>query len=320
MAKKNITSKRFDVPTYNGMSNQIGYISDEAVAATEGRMIPVSKTGYNKLVTMAPNQVRTDVIDASTSTGKKNIVIPDSAYDNALKKPIGQDRISDKKKKTWFSDMSTIDKVGMGINALATVGTMVSAAKGIHDVRRMKEPEAVSYNAVDPKQIDDRSGARKAASDAEIDNTITDYVRMNQAAGRVPDSGNLSVVKLDAERKNAAQIEAEKQQTDSVNAQMENQAKGANAQLSLSANAQTIQNRMNFNAMRTQLKTQNVNALIEAPMNLAGSLISYNNAKESMGHARKMEKLNLLQAQMNTTSDNTEKWAIQNQIKNLLKE
>ena len=100
---------------------------------------------------------------------------------------------------------------------------------------------------------------------------------------------------------------------------MKNQAKGINAQLSLSANAQNVQNLMQHNAMRTQLKTQNVNTLIEAPMNMAGSLISYNNAKDTIGHARKMEKLNLLYAKRSGSSP-IDRAVIDSQITKLLSE
>ena len=222
--------------------------------------------------------------------------------------------------KTGFkSDMSTVDKIGMGMNAMATIGSMVAATKGIIDTNNMKKPKEVSYQTVEPDLVEDSSGARKAAGDAEIDSAVAANMRMNEAAGRIPDNGTLSTIKLDAERKNAAQIEGERQQVSAVNAQMKNQAKGVNAQLSLSANAQNVQNLMQHNAMRTQLKTQNVNTLIEAPMNMAGSLIYYNNAKETIGHARKMEKLNLLYAQRSGKSP-IDQAVIDNQIKKLLSE
>ena len=222
--------------------------------------------------------------------------------------------------KTGFkSDMSTVDKIGIGMNAMATIGSMVAATKGIIDTNNMKKPKEVSYQTVEPDLVEDSSGARKAAGDAEIDSAVAANMRMNEAAGRIPDDGTLSTIKLDAERKNAAQIEGERQQVSAVNAQMKNQAKGINAQLSLSANAQNVQNLMQHNAMRTQLKTQNVNTLIEAPMNMAGSLISYNNAKDTIGHARKMEKLNLLYAQRSGRS-HIDQAVIDNQIKKLLSE
>lgn len=225
-----------------------------------------------------------------------------------------------KNTKTGFmSDMSTIDKIGMGMNAMATIGSMVAATKGIIDTNNMKKPKEISYETVEPDLVEDSSGARKAAGDAEIDSAVAANMRMNEAAGRIPDDGTLSTIKLDAERKNAAQIEGERQQVSAINAQMKNQAKGINAQLSLSANAQNVQNLMQHNAMRTQLKTQNVNTLIEAPMNMAGSLISYNNAKETIGHARKMEKLNLLYAQRSGRSP-IDQAVIDDQIKKLLSE
>ena len=222
-------------------------------------------------------------------------------------------------KKGFMSDMSTVDKIGMGMNAMATIGSMVAATKGIIDTNNMKKPKEISYETVEPDLVEDSSGARKAAGDAEIDSAVAANMRMNEAAGRIPDDGTLSTIKLDAERKNAAQIEGERQQVSAVNAQMKNQAKGINAQLSLSANAQNVQNLMQHNAMRTQLKTQNVNTLIEAPMNMAGSLISYNNAKETIGHARKMEKLNLLYAQRSGRSP-IDQAVIDDQIKKLLSE
>ena len=222
--------------------------------------------------------------------------------------------------KTGFtSDMSTVDKIGMGMNAMATIGSMVAATKGIIDTNNMKKPKEVSYQTVEPDLVEDSSGARKAAGDAEIDSAVAANMRMNEAAGRIPDDGTLSTIKLDAERKNAAQIEGERQQVSAINAQMKNQAKGVNAQLSLSANAQNVQNLMQHNAMRTQLKTQNVNTLIEAPMNMAGSLISYNNAKDTIGHARKMEKLILLYAQRSGRSP-IDQAVIDDQIKKLLSE
>lgn len=225
-----------------------------------------------------------------------------------------------KNTKTGFmSDMSTVDKIGMGMNAMATIGSMVAATKGIIDTNNMKKPKEISYETVEPDLVEDSSGARKAAGDAEIDSAVAANMRMNEAAGRIPDDGTLSTIKLDAERKNAAQIEGERQQVSAINAQMKNQAKGINAQLSLSANAQNVQNLMQHNAMRTQLKTQNVNTLIEAPMNMAGSLISYNNAKETIGHARKMEKLNLLYAQRSGRSP-IDQAVIDDQIKKLLSE
>lgn len=225
-----------------------------------------------------------------------------------------------KNTKTGFmSDMSTVDKIGMGMNAMATIGSMVAATKGIIDTNNMKKPKEISYETVEPDLVEDSSGARKAASDAEIDSAVAAIMRMNEAAGRIPDDGTLSTIKLDAERKNAAQIEGERQQVSAVNAQMKNQAKGINAQLSLSANAQNVQNLMQHNAMRTQLKTQNVNTLIEAPMNMAGSLISYNNAKDTIGHARKMEKLNLLYAQRSASSP-IDRAVIDSQIAKLLNE
>ena len=217
------------------------------------------------------------------------------------------------------SDMSTVDKIGMGMNAMATIGSMVAATKGIIDTNNMKKPKEVSYQTVEPDLVEDSSGARKAAGDAEIDSAVAANMRMNEAAGRIPDDGTLSTIKLDAERKNAAQIEGERQQVSAVNAQMKNQAKGVNAQLSLSANAQNVQNLIQHNAMRTQLKTQNVNTLIEAPMNMAGSLISYNNAKETIGHARKMEKLNMLYAQRSASSP-IDRAVIDTQITKLLNE
>lgn len=222
--------------------------------------------------------------------------------------------------KTGFkSDMSTVDKIGMGMNAMATIGSMVAATKGIIDTNNMKKPKEISYETVEPDLVEDSSGARKAAGDAEIDSAVAANMRMNEAAGRIPDDGTLSTIKLDAERKNAAQIEGERQQVSAVNAQMKNQAKGVNAQLSLSANAQNVQNLMQHNAMRTQLKTQNVNTLIEAPMNMAGSLISYNNAKDTIGHARKMEKLNMLYAQRSASSP-IDRAVIDSQITKLLSE
>ena len=230
------------------------------------------------------------------------------------KPPVQKNRNADFK-----SDMSTIDKIGMGMNAMATIGSMVAATKGIIDTNNMKKPKEVSYQTVEPDLVEDSSGARKAAGDAEIDSAVAANMRMNEAAGRIPDDGTLSTIKLDAERKNAAQIEGERQQVSAVNAQMKNQAKGINAQLSLSANAQNVQNLMQHNAMRTQLKTQNVNTLIEAPMNMAGSLISYNNAKETIGHARKMEKLNLLYAQRSASSP-IDRAVIDSQITKLLSE
>lgn len=222
------------------------------------------------------------------------------------------------KKPSFISEMSTIDKVGMGMNALATVGSMVAATKGIIDTHSMKGPNDVGFTSVEAEQVEDRSGARKAAGDAEIDSAVAANLRMNESAGRLPDDGTLSVVKLDAQRKSAAQIEGEKQQVDGVNAQLKTQAKSTNAQLSLSANAQTVSNNMNFNAMRTQIKSQNVNTLTEAPMNLAGSIVSYNNAKGSIAHARNMESLNLLQAQLNSATDPITRIEINNQIKELL--
>ena len=231
----------------------------------------------------------------------------------------GKPSVQKNTKKGFMSEMSTVDKIGMGMNAMATIGSMVAATKGIIDTNNMKKPKEVSYQTVEPDLVEDSSGARKAAGDAEIDSAVAANMRMNEAAGRIPDDGTLSTIKLDAERKNAAQIEGERQQVSAVNAQMKNQAKGVNAQLSLSANAQNVQNLMQHNAMRTQLKTQNVNTLIEAPMNMAGSLISYNNAKETIGHARKMEKLNLLYAQRSGRSP-IDQAVIDDQIKKLLSE
>ena len=231
----------------------------------------------------------------------------------------GKPPVQNNTKKGFMSDMSTVDKIGMGMNAMATIGSMVAATKGIIDTNNMKKPKDVSYQTVEPDLVEDSSGARKAAGDAEIDSAVAANMRMNEAAGRIPDDGTLSTIKLDAERKNAAQIEGERQQVSAVNAQMKNQAKGVNAQLSLSANAQNVQNLMQHNAMRTQLKTQNVNTLIEAPMNMAGSLISYNNAKDTIGHARKMEKLNLLYAQRSGRSP-IDQAVIDDQIKKLLSE
>lgn len=230
------------------------------------------------------------------------------------KPPVQKNRNADFK-----SNMSTVDKIGMGMNAMATIGSMVAATKGIIDTNNMKKPKEVSYQTVEPDLVEDSSGARKAAGDAEIDSAVAANMRMNEAAGRIPDDGTLSTIKLDAERKNAAQIEGERQQVSAVNAQMKNQAKGVNAQLSLSANAQNVQNLIQHNAMRTQLKTQNVNTLIEAPMNMAGSLISYNNAKETIGHARKMEKLNMLYAQRSASSP-IDRAVIDTQITKLLNE
>lgn len=230
------------------------------------------------------------------------------------KPPVQKNRNADFK-----SDMSTVDKIGMGMNAMATIGSMVAATKGIIDTNNMKKPKEVSYQTVEPDLVEDSSGARKAAGDAEIDSAVAANMRMNEAAGRIPDDGTLSTIKLDAERKNAAQIEGERQQVSAVNAQMKNQAKGVNAQLSLSANAQNVQNLIQHNAMRTQLKTHNVNTLIEAPMNMAGSLISYNNAKETIGHARKMEKLNMLYAQRSGSSP-IDRAVIDTQITKLLNE
>ena len=229
----------------------------------------------------------------------------------------GNPPIQKNTKKRFMSDMSTVDKIGMGMNAMATIGSMVAATKGIIDTNNMKKPKEISYETVEPDLVEDSSGARKAAGDAEIDSAVAANMRMNEAAGRIPDDGTLSTIKLDAERKNAAQIEGERQQVSAVNAQMKNQAKGINAQLSLSANAQNVQNLMQHNAMRTQLKTQNVNTLIEAPMNMAGSLISYNNAKDTIGHARKMEKLNLLYAQRSASSP-IDRAVIDSQITKLL--
>ena len=231
----------------------------------------------------------------------------------------GKPPVQNNTKKGFISDMSTVDKIGMGMNAMATIGSMVAATKGIIDTNNMKKPKEISYETVEPDLVEDSSGARKAAGDAEIDSAVAANMRMNEAAGRIPDDGTLSTIKLDAERKNAAQIEGERQQVSAVNAQMKNQAKGINAQLSLSANAQNVQNLMQHNAMRTQLKTQNVNTLIEAPMNMAGSLISYNNAKDTIGHARKMEKLNLLYAQRSGRSP-IDQAVIDDQIKKLLSE
>ena len=231
----------------------------------------------------------------------------------------GKPSVQKNTKKGFMSEMSTVDKIGMGMNAMATIGSMVAATKGIIDTNNMKKPKEVSYQTVEPDLVEDSSGARKAAGDAEIDSVVAANMRMNEAAGRIPDDGTLSTIKLDAERKNAAQIEGERQHVSAVNAQMKNQAKGVNAQLSLSANAQNVQNLMQHNAMRTQLKTQNVNTLIEAPMNMAGSLISYNNAKETIGHARKMEKLNLLYAQRSGRSP-IDQAVIDDQIKKLLSE
>ena len=231
----------------------------------------------------------------------------------------GKPPVQNNTKKGFMSDMSTVDKIGMGMNAMATIGSMVAATKGIIDTNNMKKPKEISYETVEPDLVEDSSGARKAAGDAEIDSAVAANMRMNEAAGRIPDDGTLSTIKLDAERKNAAQIEGERQQVSAVNAQMKNQAKGINAQLSLSANAQNVQNLMQHNAMRTQLKTQNVNTLIEAPMNMAGSLISYNNAKDTIGHARKMEKLNLLYAQRSGRSP-IDQAVIDDQIKKLLSE
>ena len=231
----------------------------------------------------------------------------------------GKSPVQKDTKKGFMSDMSTVDKIGMGMNAMATIGSMVAATKGIIDTNNMKKPKEISYETVEPDLVEDSSGARKAAGDAEIDSAVAANMRMNEAAGRIPDDGTLSTIKLDAERKNAAQIEGERQQVSAINAQMKNQAKGINAQLSLSANAQNVQNLMQHNAMRTQLKTQNVNTLIEAPMNMAGSLISYNNAKDTIGHARKMEKLNLLYAQRSGRSP-IDQVVIDDQIKKLLSE
>ena len=231
----------------------------------------------------------------------------------------GKSPVQKDTKKGFMSDMSTVDKIGMGMNAMATIGSMVAATKGIIDTNNMKKPKEISYETVEPDLVEDSSGARKAAGDAEIDSAVAANMRMNEAAGRIPDDGTLSTIKLDAERKNAAQIEGERQQVSAINAQMKNQAKGINAQLSLSANAQNVQNLMQHNAMRTQLKTQNVNTLIEAPMNMAGSLISYNNAKDTIGHARKMEKLNLLYAQRSGRSP-IDQAVIDDQIKKLLSE
>ena len=231
----------------------------------------------------------------------------------------GNPPIQKNTKKGFMSDMSTVDKIGMGMNAMATIGSMVAATKGIIDTNNMKKPKEISYETVEPDLVEDSSGARKAAGDAEIDSAVAANMRMNEAAGRIPDDGTLSTIKLDAERKNAAQIEGERQQVSAINAQMKNQAKGINAQLSLSAKAQNVQNLMQHNAMRTQLKTQNVNTLIEAPMNMAGSLISYNNAKETIGHARKMEKLNMLYAQRSGRSP-IDQAVIDDQIKKLLSE
>ena len=231
----------------------------------------------------------------------------------------GKPPVQKNTKKGFMSDMSTVDKIGMGMNAMATIGSMVAATKGIIDTNNMKKPKEISYETVEPDLVEDSSGARKAAGDAEIDSAVAANMRMNEAAGRIPDDGTLSTIKLDAERKNAAQIEGERQQVSAVNAQMKNQAKGINAQLSLSANAQNVQNLMQHNAMRTQLKTQNVNTLIEAPMNMAGSLISYNNAKETIGHDRKMEKLNMLYAQRSGSSP-IDRAVIDSQITKLLSE
>ena len=231
----------------------------------------------------------------------------------------GKPPVQKNRNANFKSDMSTIDKIGIGMNAMATIGSMVAATKGIIDTNNMKKPKEVSYQTVEPDLVEDSSGARKAAGDAEIDSAVAANMRMNEAAGRIPDDGTLSTIKLDAERKNAAQIEGERQQVSAVNAQMKNQAKGVNAQLSLSANAQNVQNLIQHNAMRTQLKTQNVNTLTEAPMNMAGSLISYNNAKETIGHARKMEKLNLLYAQRSGRSP-IDQAVIDDQIKKLLSE
>ena len=231
----------------------------------------------------------------------------------------GKPPVQKNTKKGFMSDMSTVDKIGMGMNAMATIGSMVAATKGIIDTNNMKKPKEISYETVEPDLVEDSSGARKAAGDAEIDSAVAANMRMNEAAGRIPDDGTLSTIKLDAERKNAAQIEGERQQVSAVNAQMKNQAKSVNAQLSLSANAQNVQNLMQHNAMRTQLKTQNVNTLIEAPMNMAGSLISYNNTKETIGHARKMEKLNLLYAKRSGSSP-IDQAVIDDQIKKLLSE
>lgn len=231
----------------------------------------------------------------------------------------GKPPVQKNTKKGFMSDMSTVDKIGMGMNAMATIGSMVAATKGIIDTNNMKKPKEISYETVEPDLVEDSSGARKAAGDAEIDSAVAANMRINEAAGRIPDDGTLSTIKLDAERKNAAQIEGERQQVSAVNAQMKNQAKGINAQLSLSANAQNVQNLMQHNAMRTQLKTQNVNTLIEAPMNMAGSLISYNNAKETIGHARKMEKLNMLYAQRSASSP-IDRAVIDSQITKLLSE
>ena len=231
----------------------------------------------------------------------------------------GKHSVQKNTKKGFMSEMSTVDKIGMGMNAMATIGSMVAATKGIIDTNNMKKPKEISYETVEPDLVEDSSGARKAAGDAEIDSAVAANMRMNEAAGRIPDDGTLSTIKLDAERKNAAQIEGERQQVSAINAQMKNQAKGINAQLSLSANAQNVQNLMQHNAMRTQLKTQNVNTLIEAPMNMAGSLISYNNAKDTIGHARKMEKLNMLYAQRSASSP-IDQAVIDDQIKKLLSE
>ena len=231
----------------------------------------------------------------------------------------GKPPVQKNTKKGFMSDMSTVDKIGMGMNAMATIGSMVAATKGIIDTNNMKKPKEISYETVEPDLVEDSSGARKASGDAEIDSAVAANMRMNEAAGRIPDDGTLSTIKLDAERKNAAQIEGERQQVSAVNAQMKNQAKSVNAQLSLSANAQNVQNLMQHNAMRTQLKTQNVNTLIEAPMNMAGSLISYNNTKETIGHARKMEKLNLLYAKRSGSSP-IDQAVIDDQIKKLLSE
>ena len=231
----------------------------------------------------------------------------------------GKPPVQKNTKKGFMSDMSTVDKIGMGMNAMATIGSMVAATKGIIDTNNMKKPKEISYETVEPDLVEDSSGARKASGDAEIDSAVAANMRMNEAAGRIPDDGTLSTIKLDAERKNAAQIEGERQQVSAVNAQMKNQAKSVNAQLSLSANAQNVQNLMQHNAMRTQLKTQNVNTLIEAPMNMAGSLISYNNTKETIGHARKMEKLNLLYAKRSGSSP-IDQAVTDDQIKKLLSE
>ena len=54
-------------------------------------------------------------------------------------------------------------------------------------------------------------------------------------------------------------------------------------------------------------------------MNMAGSLISYNNAKETIGHARKMEKLNMLYAQRSASSP-IDRAVIDSQITKLLSE